>query len=103
MHPVWFSAIGAVLLAAGAACFQTVKRKKGKVLSLIVKGLCTLIPIVFGFLGLWADMIPSRLWMTAGLLLCLAGDIAIGIRFLWGMGAFFIPAIRTEYSRRITI
>ena len=56
--------------------------------ALAVKGLCTAVNVLFclngclvgGFRGFW--------WLLAGLVLCLAGDIAIEKNLFAGMGAF---------------
>lgn len=56
--------------------------------SVIVKALCTLVPVtlclngclVGGFVGFW--------WLLGGLALCLAGDVAIEKNLFAGMGAF---------------
>lgn len=56
--------------------------------SVVVKALCTLVPVtlclngcvVGGFAGFW--------WLLAGLVLCLIGDVAIEKNLFAGMGAF---------------
>lgn len=70
-------------------------------LALILKGLSTFIPILLCTcaiitinLRFHTSPIPdASYWLLAGLILCLIGDIVLGIQFVYGMGAFLLGHI----------
>lgn len=69
--------------------------------ALVIKGLSTFIPIllcisaiIFIKLRSNSPSIPdASYWLLAGLILCLIGDIVLGIQFAYGMGAFLFGHI----------
>lgn len=68
--------------------YLRVKKEKETALSLTFKGLSTLIAAALCFAGALSGGSAFAWWMTAGLLACLIGDIAIGIRLTAGVLAF---------------
>lgn len=104
MTRILFSGLGSIILFL-ILVPQYLRLKKGnhRNIALTIKGLGTMIPIFFCLIAtiqLSKDthlefISPSLLlefsrWLLAGLLLCLFGDIVLGIHFEGGMGAFLI-------------
>lgn len=70
--------------------YLKVKKDKETALSLTFKGLCTLIAVLLCFAGALRSGTAFSWWMTAGLFVCMAADIAIGIQFIAGVFVFLI-------------
>lgn len=66
------------------------KRSGETAVALTIKGVCTLVPVLVCLYGAWRAGTPAAWWMTAGLCLCLVGDVVLGIHFVAGMGAFLL-------------
>lgn len=111
MTSLWRSllyAFPAVILFFVLLPFYFVLKRKGEAgQSLIVKGLCTLVPVVFCLNGCLTEGYPAFWWMLAGMLLYLAGDIAIeknvfaGIACLTAGHLLFIVAFLWMASPRL--
>ncbi len=77
-----------ILFGALFPLFFRLKWRGERGQAVVVKGLCTLVPVLFclngclvgGFRGFW--------WLLAGLIFCLIGDVAIEKNLYAGMGAF---------------
>jgi uncharacterized membrane protein YhhN len=82
------------------------KHGKHRIFALTVKGVATLIPILFCLSAILSPIkvtyvgfnsihiLPTiSYWLLAGLILCLFGDIILEIHFISGMGAFLLGHI----------
>lgn len=92
MNPLWRDLLyifPAIILFITLLPLYFVLKKKGETeQSLVVKGLCTLVPVVFCLNGCLVNGYLPFWWMLLGLLLYLAGDIAIEKKASVGVAAF---------------
>jgi uncharacterized membrane protein YhhN len=99
-----FSVIGSVLLfLIITPLYLYLKKGNHHGIALTIKGLGTFIPLLICMVATIqlnekaslqsasAKLLPQASnWLLAGLLLCLLGDIVLGINFFGGMGAFLL-------------
>ncbi|MBP3648322.1 MAG: lysoplasmalogenase [Clostridia bacterium] len=73
------------------ARFKRMKNKKDSPFTLLLKGLpmATILILAWGYGG-FPEAAPHARWMLAGLILCLGGDIVLGIHFIAGGGLFLL-------------
>jgi len=91
LSPLLWSIWLMVLVTATAmpARFKRMKDKKDSPFTLFLKGLPMITVIFLVCLnGGFPNAAPHARWMLAGLILCLAGDIVLGIHFIAGGGLF---------------
>jgi len=107
MDYLLFSAFGsAVLFFILIPHYLHFKQVKHKRTAITIKGLCTMIPILFCMAAVirlketpslnisTVRLLPdASCWLLAGLLLGLVGDIVLCIHFVGGMGAFLLGHI----------
>ena len=84
---VWIMAV--VTATAMPNRFRRMKNKKDSPFTLLLKGLPMVTVLVLTWVyGGFPDAAPHARWMFAGLILCLGGDIVLGIHFIAGGGLF---------------
>ncbi len=81
------------------------KKTKHQLIALMIKGSATMVPVLFSLASIIqlgrkpyqnigsAHLPGASCWLLIGLLLCLIGDIIIGIHFLGGIVAFLLGHI----------
>lgn len=93
MSPLWrilLYLFPAVILAALLPQYLLLKRRGETNQSLIVKGLCTLVPVIFCLNGCLVNGYIAFWLMLSGLFFYLLGDIAIEKKLIPGISSFMI-------------
>lgn len=73
------------------ARFKRMKNGQDTPFTLFLKGLPTAMAAIFPLIGLLTPAAaPYTRWILAGLLICLAGDVVLGIHFVTGGGLFLL-------------
>ena len=86
---IWIMAL--VTATAMPARFKRMKNKQDSPLTLFLKGLPMVTVLILAWVyGGFPDAAPHARWMFAGLILCLGGDIVLGIHFIAGGGLFLL-------------
>ena len=86
---IWIMAL--VTATAMPARFKRMKNKQDSPFTLLLKGLPMVTVLILAWVyGGFPEAAPHARWMLAGLILCLGGDIVLGIHFIAGGGLFLL-------------
>lgn len=89
---VWIMAV--VTTTAMPIRFKRMKNKQDSPFTLFLKGLPMVTVLLLAWVyGGFPQAAPHARWMLAGLILCLSGDIVLGIHFIAGGGLFLVGHI----------
>ena len=86
---LWIMAV--VTTTAMPIRFKRMKNKQDSPFTLLLKGLPMVTVLILAWVyGGFPSAAPHARWMFAGLILCLGGDIVLGIHFIAGGGLFLL-------------
>lgn len=79
-----------ILFTVFLPLYFKLKWREEKNSAAIVKGLCTLVPVIFCLNGCLINRFAGFWWLLAGLVFCFIGDVAIEKNLYAGLAAFLL-------------